>query len=112
MNTRSKQFGRWLAVPVMAAAFAVPMLNGTAYAAETTGAAEGVPSSLSNPGLSDDPQTCTADGECHTDSTSSDSDNSGWDNPTIKKGCRGWETSGAQNFHVKDQNWCRFIPGN
>jgi len=116
MDTRYKRFGQRLALPVVAAALAVPMLGGTAYAAVTTSASAGAPSSLSTPGLSDDSQSgCTSDGECNTDATSddkSDSDNSGWDNPTIKKGCRGWETSGAQNFHVKDQNWCRFIPGN
>ncbi|HZS19919.1 MAG TPA: hypothetical protein VFA63_02910 [Pseudonocardiaceae bacterium] len=61
----------------------------------------------------DPPQSAcvTADGSCNGESTPSDTSSSD-DTPTAKQVCRAWEEQGSMTFNQKDQNWCRYMPGN
>jgi hypothetical protein len=113
MNTRRVPSRRSLAFPVLAAVLTLPLLTGTAFAVTPASATPIGGVRLAGVASADDPpqsDCLSGPGDCNGESTPSDS--SGWDNPTLKKGCSGWESAGAQTFHVKDQNWCGVIPSN
>jgi len=50
-------------------------------------------------------------GSCNGQAKPSDASSSD-ETPTAKQVCRAWEEQGAITFNQKDQNWCRYVPGN